>query len=100
MKNPEDFYKPLIGTFITAEIIKNLKANISKTVVNHFKNEYKEGDITKGKNLIVFEIAKRYVSNFLDLEIEELKAGNQIKILSIEANNEVIIDIPLSTASW
>ncbi|MEN3323663.1 PD-(D/E)XK nuclease family protein [Mariniflexile soesokkakense] len=90
----EDFYKPLIGSFITAEIIKNLKSQIEEKVSFHFKNEYKEGEITKGKNLIVFEIAKRYVSNFLDLEIQDLKAGNQIKIIAIEANNEVMVDIP------
>ncbi|WP_303316770.1 PD-(D/E)XK nuclease family protein [Flavivirga abyssicola] len=90
----EDFYKPLIGTFISVEIIKELKTNIVKTVTHHFTDVYKEGDITKGKNLIIFEIAKRYVSNFLDLEIDDLKAGNQIKIIAIEANNNVAIDIP------
>lgn len=90
----EDFYKPLVGTFISVEVIKKLKTNIVKTVTHHFTDAYKEGDITKGKNLIIFEIAKRYVSNFLNLEIEDLKAGNQIKIIAIEANNNVIIDIP------
>jgi len=90
----EDFYKPLIGTFLTVEIIKSLKNKIENKVAYHFKKEYKEGDITKGKNLIIFEIAKRYVSNFIDLEISDLNAGNQIKILAIEANNEVNIDIP------
>lgn len=90
----EDFYKPLKGLFLSVESIKNLKNQIEDTVTYHFKKEYKEGDITKGKNLIIFEIAKRYVSNFLDLEIADIKAGNQIKILEIEANNEVIIEIP------
>jgi hypothetical protein len=90
----EDLYEPLVGTIITIEIIKNLKSQIEQKVTFHFKNEYKEGDITKGKNLIVFEIAKRYVSNFLDLEIQELKAGNQIKILAIETSNEILLDIP------
>ncbi|MDO5969395.1 PD-(D/E)XK nuclease family protein [Flavivirga aquimarina] len=90
----EDFYKPLVGAFITVEIIQKLKASIIKTVTHHFTDVYKEGDITKGKNLIIFEIAKRYVSNFLDLEIEGLKAGNQIKIIAIEADNNVVIDIP------
>ena len=89
----EDFYKPFIGSFLTVENINNLKLKISERVSYHFKNEYKEGDITKGKNLIVFEIAKRYVSNFLDLEIEDLKAGNQIKMVAVEAENNVQINI-------
>ncbi|GAA4305268.1 PD-(D/E)XK nuclease family protein [Aestuariibaculum suncheonense] len=91
----EDFYKPLEGSFISAEIIKNLKNKIDERVTFHFKNEYKEGDITKGKNLIIYEIAKRFVSNFLDFEIKDLKAGNEIKIVAIEADNKVeITDIP------
>lgn len=91
----EDFYKPLEGTIISADIIKNLKTRIDERVTFHFKNEYKEGDITKGKNLIIYEIAKRYVSNFLDFEIKDLKAGNEIKIVAIEADNKVVInDIP------
>ncbi len=90
----EDLYKPFIGEFLTVEKIKNLKSKTSESVKYHFKNEYKEGDVTKGKNLIIFEIAKRYVSNFLDLEIQDLKAGNQIKIIAIEAENNVLIDIP------
>src|SRR5690606_38180288 len=35
-----------------------------------------------------------YVSNFLDLEMEAIKAGNEIKILAIEADNEMEINIP------
>ena len=90
----EDFYEPLIGEFLSVAVIKAIKANIANTVAYHFKNEYKEGDITKGKNLIIFEIAKRYVSNFLNSEIEDLKQGNQIKILVIEVENKVQINIP------
>ncbi|OBQ56952.1 PD-(D/E)XK nuclease family protein [Tamlana sp. s12] len=90
----EDLYKPLINRFIDLEVIKSLKAHIEERVTHHFKTEYKEGDITKGKNLIISEIAKRYVSNFLDLEIKSIKAGDQIKILAIEAQNDIIINIP------
>ncbi len=90
----EDFYKPLENTFLTIEEIKNMKFLINKTVTYHFTEIYKEGDITKGKNLIVFEIAKRYVSNFLNLEIEELKQGNEIKIIAIEVERKVLIDVP------
>ncbi|TXE12877.1 PD-(D/E)XK nuclease family protein [Seonamhaeicola algicola] len=90
----EDFYKPLEGHFLTVEIVENLKKNINKTVAHHFNDVYKEGDITTGKNLIIFEIAKRYVSNFLNLEIADLKDGNKIKIIAIEANNTVVFNVP------
>ncbi len=90
----EDFYRPLVGSFLSEDIIENLKSQIEEKVQFHFKNEFKEGDITKGKNLIIFEIAKRYVSNFLNLEMKDVKAGNKIKILNIEANNSISIEIP------
>ncbi|WP_372752752.1 PD-(D/E)XK nuclease family protein [Mariniflexile sp.] len=89
----EDFYKPLINQTLTVDVINNLKNQIEAQVSHHFKKEYKEGDISKGKNLIIFEIAKRYVSNFIDLEIADLKAGNQIKIIAIEAKSEVNLPI-------
>ncbi|MBU2950428.1 PD-(D/E)XK nuclease family protein [Tamlana agarivorans] len=90
----EDFYKPLENSFITIDIVNALRPKIETRVSYHFKKEFKEGDITKGKNLIISEIAKRYVSNFLDLEIKSLKAGNKIKIIAIEADNNILIDIP------
>ena len=90
----EDFYKPFEGKILTLGAVKNMKNQINKTVKKHFDVEFKKGDITKGKNLIIFEIAKRYVNNFLETEISELKAGNTIEIVAIEANNviELYID--------
>ncbi len=90
----EDLYKPFINTFITTEIIKGLIKKVEGRVTHHFKMEYKDGDISKGKNLIVYEIAKRYVLNFLDKEIADLNGGNTIKILQIETTSTIEIEIP------
>jgi len=89
----EDFYKPLEGQLLTVELVKEMVTNIKATVSHHFKAEFKEGDITRGKNLIIFEIAQRYISNFLNLEIADLKQGNTIKIIAIETKNQVSLDI-------
>ena len=90
----EDFYTPLEGKMLTIDLINKMKPKINTVVLQHFKGIYKSGDITKGKNLIIFEIAKRYLSNFLNLEIETLKQGNTIKILKIETDLNVSIEIP------
>nr|WP_321233775.1 PD-(D/E)XK nuclease family protein [uncultured Psychroserpens sp.] len=87
----EDFYKPLEGQFLSKDHIKHMKTKINSTVSHHFKAEFKEGDITNGKNLIIFEIAQRYISNFLNLETTSLKEGNTIKIVAIETENKVPI---------
>lgn len=89
----EDFYKPIEGAFLTIEHLKAFKNQIKPTVTKHFKDLYKDGDFTKGKNLIIFEIAQRYILNFINSEIESLKAGNQIKILAIEAGETIEIKI-------
>ncbi|MDW5289537.1 PD-(D/E)XK nuclease family protein [Formosa sp. PL04] len=91
----EDFYEPLVGEQLTVEHITNMKSKISSTVLHHFEETYNKGDISTGKNLISFEIAKRYVSNFINLELKEIKAGRIIKILAIEASSkQVKISIP------
>ena len=89
----EDFYKPLIGQTLKLDHIKEMRSKIIATVVFHFKEEFKEGDITSGKNLIIFEISKRYISNFLDLEMNDIKRGNTIKIIAIETKNDVPVYI-------
>jgi len=89
----EDFYKPLEGRTLTLDFINKMASKIDDTVGRHFKTEYKQGDITKGKNLIIYEIAKHYISTFLKLESNALKEGNTIKIIAIETKNEVPIEI-------
>jgi len=89
----EDFYKPLEQKMLTTDLVNAMKLQIEDRVKHHFNSIYKAGDISKGKNLIIFEIAKRYVSNFLNKEIEDLKKGNSIKIVQIEADLRVTIPI-------
>ncbi|NNE33211.1 MAG: PD-(D/E)XK nuclease family protein [Winogradskyella sp.] len=90
----EDFYKPLEDEFLTLNHLSSFKRNIEPTVTKHFKSLYRQGNFNQGKNLIIFEIAKRYISNFIDSEIAQLKAGDQIRIISIEAENCIDIEIP------
>ncbi|MGB1307476.1 MAG: PD-(D/E)XK nuclease family protein [Oceanihabitans sp.] len=90
----EDVYQEFIDNFITVSALEKAKLKVADTVLKHFKKEYKEGDITKGKNLIIFEIAKRYVLNFMHLEIADLKQNNTIKIIALEQKNDVHINIP------
>ena len=87
----EDLYKPLEGKLLDEAHITSMKRQIDATVQKHFTDIYKAGDITKGKNLIIFEIAKRYVSNFLNKELGALKEGNTIKIVQIEANLQTTV---------
>ena len=89
----EELYKPLEGQFLAIDHLKDFKTRVEHTITDHFKSLYKDGDFTSGKNLIIFEIAKRYILNFIDSEIEQLKAGHTIKIVAIEANETITLPI-------
>ncbi|WP_299108616.1 PD-(D/E)XK nuclease family protein [uncultured Winogradskyella sp.] len=89
----EDFYKPLESSVLTVEHLKAFKSQTKNMVTKHFEILYNKGGFSSGKNLIIFEIAQRYISNFLNQEIESVKSGNEIKILSIEADETIEIKI-------
>lgn len=89
----EDFYKPLEGQYLNLEHLKDFKSRVKSKVTYHFKDLYKDGDFTKGKNLIIFEIAQRYILNFLNSEIDSIKANNDIKIIAIEAEKTIDIEV-------
>jgi hypothetical protein len=63
-------------------------------VVKHFKIHFKNGDLSTGKNRLIFEVANRFVINFLSQEKELLKdENNQLKIIATEENLSAEIEI-------
>jgi ATP-dependent helicase/nuclease subunit B len=90
----EAFYKPFVGLVLETSMITALKPKIDATVAYYFKELYREGDITQGLNLISFEIAKRYVSNFLSYELACINKGDEIIIEAIESKMAVTLNIP------
>ncbi len=89
----EELYTPLIGLILTQEHLKALKPTIKEVTKKHFTLSYNGSDITKGKNLIAFNVIIRYVENYIANEIEEVK-NHEIKIIGLESpmNIELIID--------
>lgn len=81
----EALYKPFIDEILSTEILKQLIKKIESQVTIEFKNTFKEGNIESGKNKIIFEIAKRYVENFLKAEKLSIEQGNEIIIRSVES---------------
>ena len=94
----EVLYKTFISQFLSSELLKALKPRIEEEVTKQFKKTFKGGTFNKGKNLIIFEVAKRYIENFINQEISEIEAGNEIKIISIENNLDV--EVPISELSF
>lgn len=90
----EALYLPFIGKHLEIDDIKKMNSQVDTKISEFFKKAYADGDMSKGKNLIIYEIAKRYVQNFLKLEIEDLKQGNTIKIIALEECAEIPLNIP------
>lgn len=90
----ETFYKDWLGKELKLEDLQEAMKGSSEEVSRQFEEVYSKEPLTRGKNLLIFEVAKRYVLNFLKKEMEELKNGNLIKIEQIETSLrcEIIIE--------
>ncbi len=81
----EKLYTPFLGQELSSATLKKALTQIEDTITFFFKKHYSNSDITTGKNLIIYHVAVRYVSNFMKSEIKDL-ADNSIKLVSLEQN--------------
>ena len=87
----EKLYKPYINSILTSEIIKKMKSEVDREVRLQFNIWYNAIHIDTGKNLIIFNVAKQFVRNFLNLEERELENGNTIIIKALESKYSVSV---------
>lgn len=90
-KTLENLYRPFLGEFLTELNIENCLLKMESEILSQFKYIYKEGEIRKGKNLLAFEVAKRNISDFLKMELDNLKNGDVVKILALEQSCQRIL---------
>ena len=88
----EVFYKPLEGKKLKLDDLEAMKIKIASEIEKQFKKTYRDGIYDKGKNLIIFEVAKQFILNFINYEINDIKKGNEIRILKIES--KLAFDFP------
>ncbi|NAS12461.1 PD-(D/E)XK nuclease family protein [Poritiphilus flavus] len=89
----EVLYKPFIGQFLSEDALKALKPDIKSVVESCFVRYYSKTPIKRGKNLIAFNVILRYIENFVDQEILEVKK-HRIKILALELREQLSLSIP------
>jgi hypothetical protein len=81
----DELYTPFMGRFLQLKDVEGMQKKSKDLVVKHFKKQFKNGDVSKGKNRLIFEVANRFVHNFLMQEKTLLKdEKNQLKIISCE----------------
>lgn len=78
----EELYKPCLNRVLTIADVEQMESRFEVVLKEKFKEQFREGDITKGKNLLAFESAKRSVANFLRMEKETIE--DEVVILALE----------------
>ncbi len=80
----ETLYTPYLNQILNKDSIQSLHPLITQTVAVEFEKAY--GTIKKlaGKNLIIKEVICRYIENYLNLELANLKKGDQVIIKGLE----------------
>lgn len=85
----EEIYHPFLKRALSKDLLKEGLKKIPEVVDLKFKEYYKLGDYTKGKNLIIFEVAKKYVEHLILWDLKALETGNRIEIIALEKSLEV-----------
>ncbi len=85
-KTLEALYVPLRGHFLKKQDIEKMLKETPDAVKNWFQKEYINGDISSGKNLLIYNVAQQFVQNFLKQELQLINQGKQLKILELEYN--------------
>ncbi|WP_029033116.1 PD-(D/E)XK nuclease family protein [Salinimicrobium terrae] len=89
----EEFYKNWVNEEISIQKLEPVLKGINAEIEKQFRDHYTKAPLDQGKNLLIFEVARRYVRNFLLSEINGLKEGNTLKILKIEEKLKTQIHI-------
>ncbi|MGB5227272.1 MAG: PD-(D/E)XK nuclease family protein, partial [Eudoraea sp.] len=92
-KAMEILYDPFLGSFLTEGGLLEQKQKIRAVVENELLKIYTAEDISRGKNLIAFNVIMAYINSFILKEIQDIKHHN-IKILALENELSVRIDVP------
>lgn len=90
----DELYTPFVDKFLNVGAIEKMQNHSKECVKKYFKEEFKNGDVSTGRNRLIFEVANRFVTNFLNQEKSLVKdKNNKLKILATEENLATEIEI-------
>lgn len=92
-KTLEDLYTPHLNKVLTQKHLKSMALGFETPLKRAFKSIYKDGDINSGKNLIAYEVTKKYIMRFLSQE-EEILQLQEIVLNGLEQKLAITINHP------
>ncbi len=69
----EQIYMPFIGALIAPDLLKSRLKEADNLLAESFKKNLNNADFSSGKNLLSFEVAKKYVKQFVEADVQNLK---------------------------
>ncbi len=88
-----DLYKPYINKQIKTGDINNMLSQVDKLTKENFKKYYGGGDVKYGKNLLIINIANKYIKNFLRKETDFINNKGPFRIKKLEDKFSTVINI-------
>ncbi|MCF6170544.1 MAG: PD-(D/E)XK nuclease family protein [Bacteroidales bacterium] len=70
-------YTPFLNKIIEPEALKNSLKKVDGLLLQSFKENLNNADFRSGKNLLTFEVAKKYVKDFILADTRKLKTKPQ-----------------------
>ncbi len=96
----EELYTPFVDAKLTVSTLDAMVPKIEATVIKYFILEYKNEEFQFGKNKIAFEVAKKYIRDFIKKERDLIESGHEIMIRFLEkeflAPLETNFDFPVN----
>jgi hypothetical protein len=89
----EDLYRPFIGQVLSSESLSSLKNKAPVAIEKNFAKSNPTVDLSKGRNLIIYNVIIKYLNDFIDNEIAQVKK-HEIKLLGVEESLKIQLDIP------
>ncbi|MGC1516721.1 MAG: PD-(D/E)XK nuclease family protein, partial [Maribacter sp.] len=89
----EALYAPFIGTYLSKELLTAAKKRVEPLVYANFEKTYLDGDISTGRNYISVHVILKYITTFIDLEIDALK-NHSIKLIGLEESLNISLNVP------
>ncbi len=80
----ESLYRPYLNKWLEPDVITLMLKKVDETVRSQWAEIYSSKAVLSGKNYLSFEIAKKFISEFLSNERESLEKGAKIRILALE----------------
>ena len=85
-KTLQHLYEPYKGQYLEEKHLQEMTDRYNNEISHWFIKEYHNENFKTGKNLLIYEVAKQYVSNFLKTETALINQGKSIKVLELEEN--------------